>query len=79
MKIATPLKKVNLSFPATPLKAEILSSPLFLKTWLEVQTPPPFPAAERWGGGVEGSAHYLSTMFYCEITPLNRDVTWSKL
>ena len=72
MKIATPLKKVNLSFPATPLKVEILSSSHFFN--------PTIPRSRMVGGGrVEGSAHYLSTMFYCEITPLNRDVTWSKL
>ena len=73
MKIATPLKKVNLSFPATPLKVEILSSSHFFN--------PTIPRSRKvgGGGGVEGSAHYLSTMFYCEVTPLNRDVTWSKL
>ena len=42
-KIATPtpLKKVTPSFPGTPSKAEVLSSPPFLKIWLEINPPPP--------------------------------------
>ena len=38
--------EVTLSFPATsPFKVKVLSSPHFLKIWLEVQPPP--PPAER--------------------------------
>ena len=37
-----PLKKVNPLFPTNPLiKIKVLSSPPFLKIWLEVQPPPP--------------------------------------
>ena len=46
MKIATPLKKVNLSFPATPLKVEILSSPHFFN--------PTIPRSRKVGGGGRG-------------------------
>ena len=35
-----------------PLKVEVLSSPPFLKIWLEAQAPP--PTAERFGGGRGG-------------------------
>ena len=52
MKIATPppLKKSPLSFPATPLKGEVLSSPHFLKIWLEAQPP---LQKEVGGGGTQ--------------------------
>ena len=41
-----PLKKVTPLFPSNPhLKTEVLSSPPFLKIWLETQP----PAAERRG------------------------------
>ena len=44
-----PEKKVTPYFPATsPLKVEVLSSPPFLKIWLEVQPP---KAAARGSGG----------------------------
>ena len=47
-----PLKKVTDLFPSNPpLKVEVLSSPSFLKIWLEVQ---PLPPAEKGGG----CAHY---------------------
>ena len=45
------LKKVTPSFPATPVKVKVLSSPFFLKIWLEAHPPTPF--AER------GGAHYV--------------------
>ena len=49
-----PLKKVTLFFPSNPpLKVEALSSPPFLKIWLEAQ--PPRPPVERGGG-----AHYVA-------------------
>ena len=41
-KLHTPSEKSHPLFPSNPpLKIEVLSSPLFLKIWLETQTPPP--------------------------------------
>ena len=43
-----PLKKVTDLFPSNPpLKVEVLSSPSFLKIWLEAQ-----PPSRKGGGGV---------------------------
>ena len=44
-KLQHPMKKVTPPlFPSNPsLKVEVLSSPPFLKIWLEAQTPPPHP------------------------------------
>ena len=50
-KLQSPLKKVTLLFPSnSSLKVEILSSPLFLKIWLEAQPPPPPSPSERGEG-----------------------------
>ena len=61
-KIATPtpLKKVTPSFPGTPSKAEVLSSPPFFKIWLEIQ-PPKYKA--RGGGRVnyDDATHKLES------------------
>ena len=50
-----PPEKSHPLFPSNPsLKVEVLSSPPFLKIWLEAQTPPPRqPLSER------GGAHYV--------------------
>ena len=50
-KLQTLLKKVTPVFPSNPLlKVKVLSSPPFLKIWLEVQ-PPPLPPQHKGGGG----------------------------
>ena len=47
--MATPPEKNYPLFPSNlPLKVEVLSSPFFLKVWLEAQPPPPL----QKGGGV---------------------------
>ena len=50
MTIAPPEKKSTPSFPATPIKVEVLSSPPFF-IWLQAHLPP----AERGEG-----AHYVT-------------------
>ena len=46
-------KKSPPLFPSKPrLKVEVLSSPHFLKIWLEAQPPPPSPFLQKGGGGV---------------------------
>ena len=63
-KLQTLLKKVTPLFPSNPLlKVKVLSSPPFLKIWLEGQPPPPFPPTTTGGGGEGGGAHYDSTRF----------------
>ena len=48
-----------------PLKVEILSSPLFLKIWLEAQPPPPL---DRKDGGTHYA--YMSNYFFLNIFTL---------
>ena len=46
------MKKVtHLFLPNPPLKVEVLSSPHFLKIWLEAQRPLPHPTPLQKGGG----------------------------
>ena len=79
MELAAPPKKSHLLFPSNlPLKVEVLSSPPFLKIWLEVQLPPPI--AER-GGRVHTmyietsqlicSATYLTTFYIIALWGFN--------
>ena len=52
--MATPPEKNYPLFPSNlPLKVEVLSSPFFLKVWLEAQPPPPM---QKGGRG----AHYVN-------------------
>ena len=73
MKIATPWKMWAPLYQQPPLRVEVPSSPIF-ENLIEGSTTSPLLQQK----GVRG-APYLSTILYCEITPLNRDVTWLKL
>ena len=62
VKIATPPEKSHPLFPSNPpLKAEVLSSPPFLKTWLEAQPPSPL---QKGGGG----AHYALSLQFQNVS-----------
>ena len=52
MKTANPPWKTSPPLSSDPpLEVEVLSSPSFLKIWLEAQPPPPYTLQKRWGGG----------------------------
>ena len=66
-------------FPSNSSKSwDPVKSPLF-ENLVGGSNSPTIPRSRKVGGRGEESAHYLSTMLYCEITPLNCDVTCSKL
>ena len=57
VELAAPPKKSHLLFPSNlPLKVEVLSSPPFLKIWLEVQ--PPLPPPQQKGEGLHTIVPY---------------------
>ena len=75
-KLQTPPWKTSPPLSSDPpLEVEVLSSPSFLKIWLEAQ-PPPYTLQKRWGGGahcVKGEPceplekHQRKSMFSLEL------------
>ena len=65
-KLQPPWKKVTPLFPSNPpLKVEVLSSPPFLKTWLEDQTPS--SPLQKGGRGVPTMTSILKSKAKCVL------------
>ena len=66
-KLQHPWKKYPL-FPSNPpLKVEVLSSPPFLKIWLEVQPPPSRNGGAHYDNDMRKQTFYICFFYICKL------------